>query len=243
MKVVVLLSVLAFGCATPAACRPHPLTTHAHHLLNSGLHLENAKVDAGDAQPGSIPVGDFNDEALGPIQKKFDERVEAGDTQIYFRIDSNGGAVDPGMDLINHIKDAKQRYGLKVNCQVEYKAYSMGFIFLQAVCDSRIAASDAMLMTHSVAGSVQHAHADGFADALADLEAHNAMAAAICAPRLGLTESAYRAKVDHNEWWMGAKAALKAHAVDSISDQFPLPYELDAPEDGLEALLKKLSGG
>lgn len=192
---------------------------------------------------GSIKISDFDEANTTESQRIFDERVAAGDKTVLFEIDSHGGEVEAGMDLIHHIREEKRTHpGLQVVCVINWKAYSMGFFFLQGACDQRLATVDATLMTHEVAGGVQ-GKADQFANAAATLEALNDSFASLCAQRMKISKEEYRRHVAHNDWWMSADAALKLNAIDGITDdlELPPPFEYAPKADSLDEILHKLT--
>jgi ATP-dependent protease ClpP protease subunit len=171
---------------------------------------------------GTILVPDFEETPIAEATHLFDARVAAGDHVVLFKIDSHGGDVELGQDFIHHIREVKNATGVHVLCLVSWKAYSMGFLFLQGACDERYAEQDAVLMAHGVATGAQ-GKADNIASAAAAMEALNDSGAAWCAKRMGITKAAYRAHTDHTDWWMSADKALELHAIDGIL------YGVDVP--------------
>jgi ATP-dependent protease ClpP protease subunit len=74
-----------------------------------------------------IEIGSFTDDDLAPAQAKFDELVSQGAKTVLFRINSNGGSIRAGLDLIQHLEQFRKSGG-RVECVVDYRAYSMGFL-------------------------------------------------------------------------------------------------------------------
>src|SRR5690349_3944831 len=97
-----------------------------------------ASASPSDAK-GTIKVADFDESSVAESTRLFDERVKAGDKTILFEISSHSGQVELGMDFIHHVREVKRTSGINVLCVVNWKAYSMGFFFLQGACDQRLA--------------------------------------------------------------------------------------------------------
>jgi ATP-dependent protease ClpP protease subunit len=197
---------------------------------------------AAPAKPaGSIEVGDFDEKTLEPVQSRFDELVKRGDKVLLFRVNSNGGEINAGMDLIQHIRDAKREHGLRVECVVDVKAYSMGFYFLQAACDDRWMSRGSLLMAHGGATGAQ-GKIDQLKSTISALEAMNDMLFGWAADRMKMPKAAFKTHVDHSDWWMSPDQAVAMGAADKIVDPLtlPAPLKLDEPASPLADLLKLL---
>lgn len=190
-----------------------------------------------------IPIGDVSEGDLGPVQKKFDELTSGGAKLVTFRIDSYGGSIDAGMDFIQHVEDVKKRMGTRVQCVVDSRAMSMGYIILQSTaCDDRWMTRRSVLLAHQGSMQVQGT-AESIRSALGRLEALNKALGEIATARLRISRAAYDEHVAHGDWTMAADEALDVGAVDGFvaPSDIPSPYTLDQA-DPLEAL-KKLFGG
>lgn len=168
-----------------------------------------------------IDVGAFSAQDLAPVRRKFAERVAAGDKVINFRINSFGGSVFDGLDLIQQVTDARAR-GVWVRCVVDTKAMSMGFVFLQTACDDRMMTPRAVLLTHNGSTGAQGT-VDDLEEAMQMVRALNDAMARVCAARMGMPLERYKAKIRRHAWTMSADEALAVRAVDRVVDPLLLP--------------------
>lgn len=170
-----------------------------------------------------IELGDFTPAALLPAAQKFHERVMAGDREVLFRVNSFGGSVFAGLDLIQAVTDARAR-GLRVRCVVDTKAMSMGFVFLQTACDERMMTKRSTLLAHNgVLNGLPIGSARELDEAREMLHALDDAMSAVCAARLHLSLPEYRAKLRRHAWVMAYEEALAVGAVDRIVDPLLLP--------------------
>lgn len=191
-------------------------------------------VTAGQSEPAGllIPVPDFDPALLGPVQQKFDERVAAGDREIWFRINSFGGSVFDGLLLIQHIEDSKRAHGIKTVCVVDMYAMSMGAVFLESgACDQRLMTKRSMLLFHQAASQAQGT-ADQLRESAAFLDSLNDAMAEICAARMKITVDEYKLMIAHSDWTMAWEDAVLVGAVEATVDPDDLPgvYTLAEPE-------------
>ena len=179
---------------------------------------------------GMIELSDIHEDELAPAVKKVEELVAAGSKEVMFRINSYGGAVFDGMEFIQAIEEHKKA-GVRVICVVDFKAYSMGFAILQAVCDERLITKRSTLLAHKVSSGVK-GNADAIEEELQSLRAWDLALAELCADRLKMSTEAYQEKVSRGDWTLAWKEALEVGAVDGVIDPKRLPpvYKLEAAE-------------
>lgn len=79
--------------------------------------------------------------------KKFNNLVRSGKKEIFILINSGGGRVDIGMQLISRIH-AASHVGVEVNCIVDGRAGSMALIILSQ-CPNRYGMFGSSIMWHS----------------------------------------------------------------------------------------------
>lgn len=85
--------------------------------------------------------------------QKFDELADSGAKQIDLVINSPGGEVFAGLDLLKHLETTKAIHGIHVTCTVDMMAASMGFVILQdSVCDARLATRRSIFLGHNSSG-------------------------------------------------------------------------------------------
>ncbi len=183
----------------------------------------------GGYTPGrALNIEDVTKDDLAPVQKKFDELVAAGATEITFRINSFGGDVFAGMSFVQHVEQAKKVHALRIRCIVDHTAYSMGFVFLQSFCDDRLMTKRSTLLAHNASGGVR-GNANDMEQSAEFLRALDFSLAETCAARLNMTVDEYRAKVAIKDWTFAWPEALKVGAIDGIIDVKDVPpvYELE----------------
>jgi ATP-dependent protease ClpP protease subunit len=186
-----------------------------------------------------IDIKDFSKQDIGPIIEKFDELASAGTKSITFRINSYGGSIGAGHDLIQHIEDSKKSNGITTVCIVDLKAFSMGAAFLESnACDHRLMTKRSTLLFHGASTKVE-GKADEIESTLNFLKALSHSLATMCADRLGMKIGDFEAKTLHQDWTLTWEEALKAKAVDGVIEvkDVPPPYVLKAPVKTLMQLL------
>jgi ATP-dependent protease ClpP protease subunit len=82
------------------------------------------------------------------LAQKIDKLSAKSDADIYFLINSPGGAVGPGMAVVDSMVMAKKR-GVTFKCAVGVLAASMAFIILSE-CQERYALPNAKLLFHPI---------------------------------------------------------------------------------------------
>lgn len=153
--------------------------------------------------------------AVGKIGEKLPPLLDV-------RIDSPGGSSESARAIVSMFHTL-QTAGTRIRCTVTGKAMSAAFWILQA-CDDRIAVPSAQFMIHEPL--VFLAPSDDpriitlatFRTITAELEADLTEIVIVVAPRLGLTDKAFRDKILNKEWRMSAQDALSNHAIDSIAN-------------------------
>lgn len=195
-------------------------------------------VSPSDAK-GTIPIGDFDGSGIRTAQELFDMRIAAHDPVILFQIDSHGGLYEAGTDFAHHVRQTKG--SAVVLCVVNWKAYSMGFLFLEYACDQRIMTSDAMLMAHGV-GAAAQGNQDEIQNQLNAARAMNDSIAEWVSNRLNMSKAEYLSHTAHNEWWMSSEEALRAHAIDSVVSNLSMPavFPSEPKAENSEQLLRLL---
>jgi ATP-dependent protease ClpP protease subunit len=242
----VAIALLSVSCAPAQVLHPDdgvvrysafpPTTVEVQEPGQNGFSITPSGVQ------GMIEIKDVDAESLAPAQAKFDERVAAGDTDIWFRINSFGGSIFDGMDFIQHIGDAKVASGkVHVTCVVDTKAMSMGFVFLETFCDSRYMTKRSLLLAHNgsteVKGTVEQILSE-----VEFLKALNESLATTISDRLGMPVDEYKARVAGKDWTMSWEEAMRVNAVDSTinPDRLPPLFKLEAKKLTLGDLLKGL---
>lgn len=215
--------------------RPSLLAVLCLSLCCASTERANESTSVGVLAPapveGLIEIGDISEALVVPVLKKFDERVEAGDKTINFRIDSFGGDIFLGMDFIQHVEDSARRNDLHVKCYVDKAAMSMGLVILESICDERFMTKRSVLLAHNGSAGARGT-ADEMGQQVEFLRALNVAMSEVVGSRLKIGVEAYRAKIAHGDWVFTWEEALAVGAVDAVVDprDIPVAYVLDAPE-------------
>ena len=133
------------------------------------------------------------------------------DKQVYIYINSNGGSVIDGNDIIESIHFLINS-GYEVNC-IAQKAYSMAFHILQH-CPNRLITETSSLMQHQIKLSI-HDNYENIKSYLAMIEQINQYHIDYSAARLNLTSSEFKQKID-NDWWVYGSNIIKQNMADRI---------------------------
>ena len=141
---------------------------------------------------------------------------------IYLVINTNGGSVEAGLNLINTMEAIKS----PTVCLIDSKAYSMGAI-IAAFCDKTYIHRFASTMFHYASYGVKGP--ENIVPRRVDfirkdlLNMHAAVA-----KQLGLTTETYLDKIK-DEWWMTAQETVEAGLADGIVNKLTYPFEEKKP--------------
>lgn len=159
--------------------------------------------------------------------------------EIWLQIDTNGGNIENGMALIKLIEALKT----PIVCVVDHKAYSFGFVLLQA-CNERVMTKRSILMMHgAVAAGIDYSvNAEDLREMADNLEVASDALMHFSLAKLNMTEAEFKEKVKGGkDWWLDYGLAVKYGAVDAYAEprklppvtfpkivtKFKLPFELD----------------
>jgi ATP-dependent protease ClpP protease subunit len=137
---------------------------------------------------------------------------KAGAKTALFTLNTNGGSVEAGLELIK----AMEASPLKITCLVDHKGYSMGLAILEGRgCHRRLMTKRASLMGHSVAGGgMLSGGAQMFHNIGARIETLNSVLAEIIGGRLNIGVPGYKAKTAGGaEYWLDWTEAVHVGAV------------------------------
>lgn len=198
------------------------------NILNIGKKKPEAeKITDGKAR--MVELGDFTPEVTGPFLNKVKELDSQGLPEIWVKINSNGGGIYAGLDLIQQMETLKT----PVTCVVDFRAISMGFAFLQSgACDKRLMTKRSHLMAHE-ASAGGRGTADQQRDLAQALDSVTSSLVAMMADRMKMSEEDFWKKIRNREWYMDYHEAEKYKAIDGISDPKDFPaqvsYEIESP--------------
>jgi len=155
--------------------------------------------------------------------------------EIWVRIDSPGGSVFGGQDIIHALEASKS----KIVCVADWKAYSMAFYTLESPgCDVRLMSKRASLMAHEPS-----TESGGNAGTLRDdadlLDALNQGFLVTCAERMKISIEVLKEKTERRTWWMDYREAEKWNAIDGWADPkaMPAPTPFQVKKSFIELLL------
>ncbi len=154
-------------------------------------------------------LGHVDAESVARLIAWIDAQELAGVAEVELILDSPGGDVDSGFELIRRIEAAK----LPIRCIVNYQAQSMAFAILQS-CTVRAMGTAAFLMAHQAHLTSSSGNPEWDAE---DLAYMNEALAVQCSKRLNVTIETFRERVANGrKWYLYSHQALSVGAVDRI---------------------------
>ena len=128
--------------------------------------------------------------------------------KIYLFLDTNGGSLEHGSKIVNEI----QKHN--ISCIAE-KAYSMGFVLLQA-CKERYITQYGKIMQHQISYGIQgeKAKIDNYVDFVNQME--NALID-LQVNKIGISKKEFK-KRTYNDWWLFGKNAIENNCADRITE-------------------------
>lgn len=133
---------------------------------------------------------------------------------VYIILNSPGGSVLDGFELINTIEDLNNK-NVETICIVETMAYSMAAL-ITTYCKTAYIHKFASLMYHEASYGVQGSQSTiNTRVAFTNIYLHTLNKDV--AKKLNLTVEDYENKI-HNEWWLNAEEALKYNIVKDVLD-------------------------
>jgi ATP-dependent protease ClpP protease subunit len=126
--------------------------------------------------------------------------------ELILFLDTNGGSVEHGNKIVNEV----QKYNIA--CVAE-RAYSMGFVILQA-CKKRYITPYGRIMQHQLSYGIgnEKAKVESYVDFIGQIEE---TLANMQASRIGISLDKFRLKT-YNDWWMFGENAVKQNCVDDV---------------------------
>lgn len=205
--VVALLCLVSISCQTR-----HPARRTEIDWLQQG-QLAPPPLTPVTAMPRPFVLGPVNPVSFMMLADYLDNAGKANAAAVTIHINSPGGSVISALAIMQAIENA----GRPVHCIVDGMAASAAFVILQA-CTTRVGSKRSLLMIHeaSVSGEIGGG-VNEFINVIEFLRVINATMVTHCAARMGLSEAAFAEKISGGkEYWLTAKEALTAHALDSI---------------------------
>jgi len=157
-------------------------------------------------------TGVVNDESSSKFVN--DLLLQQGKREITVYIDSQGGSVIAGAQIVQTVRNLKASNSkLRIRCYAA-NAASMAFVILQSICDQRLIGEVSALMQHQATFGVSGRTGE-VAARVALITSYLNWMDAIQAVRLGISIRELRARTV-DEWWMLGDEAVKSKAADKI---------------------------
>jgi len=198
---------------------------------------DGAAVPAPMPEKVTINIGHIDSETVPSIIALIDKIKKEGTVkELYFKINSTGGEVETGNDLIDAIEQA----GIPTVCVADHQASSMALAVLES-CDKRYMTKRTFLMAHEIMASGVVGNEHQLEQEVETLRVLNRAMMEHLAARTGMSIEKLLAKTNNKMWFMNWPEALKVHMVDGIwKDVRTMPPVVEpapAGEDALKALL------
>lgn len=156
-------------------------------------------------------IGGVDDASVAPIISALED-TDSGSTLVLV-IDSPGGSVGAGLELIREMKRA-QRRGVSVVCVVDGTAASMAALVLQ-VCDVRGVTPGSVILFHRASSGCE-GNASEMKRCVATLEEWDRMLAILASAKLRISLEEYLKRVDGKDWILSPQEAVALGAADAV---------------------------
>ena len=231
---------LLFSCAGPLgaqALNRIPEMSPRAQEIQKALELVETQAETNRGPVVMLELdGEVNEDTVGPLIAKMKELDAAGQPEIWLRLNSGGGSVSAGLDLMTEIESLKAR----TTCVADWRSMSMAFSILES-CQTRLAVPQALMMMHApsteVSGNENKVRQD-----LEVLQALRSIMVSKLAKRIKLSREEIEHHMDTHAYYITADEALRIGAIDKVVEVKDLPpvTPLDPPkEQNLLQLLMK----
>ncbi len=209
-------------------------------LVFSCAHGSSLRAQSSASYPTGrvmIEQGDVTGDSVAAVEKALsDLDADNSTTEIFLRINSHGGEVEAGLDLIQFFDTLHK----PLTCVVDTKGWSMGMSILEG-CPTRLMTTRSTLMMHGTMASTQGNERD-MRDSGETARVLTESLIQIAAQRLKISENEIREHINGRQWWLDAKDALAVGAIDSIVSPKDLP-PITVPKKISSTLIELLNGG
>lgn len=213
-------------------------------LLALSCQPVNARAQAVPPPPTNpaivmLELQDVDDNSVHYLKTKLTEfEADSAVKEVWLRINSHGGSVEAGFDLIQ----AFDHYKKPLTCVVDVRAWSMGMSVLQG-CPKRLMTRRSSLMMHEVLVQGMNGNQHDMIDAASTTRVLTESLIQLAAERLKIKADSIREKITGRQWWIDADEALDVGAIDSFIDPKDIPSDqlVSAPPPA-PSLLELLRG-
>lgn len=206
-----LLSAALFACGPTSCATASVAEREPVDPVNQSFTLMPT-VDP-QAYLGSVDVIRFEDEVNAEtadvFMRQLQANIDAGQKIVVVQIDTPGGSISAGMDMMKAI----ERSPVPVACVVDTFALSMGLAILQS-CDVRMMTGRSVLMGHQPAAGSRGQENDSknLTDVLIALN-HALAKHIVSKAKIDVTEYE-RHVAGGREWWINVEEAQKVGFID-----------------------------
>ncbi len=215
MKLLVAILLILTSCTSQLAQMPtSPAATGSQAMATAkepGLYSE---------VPPMVEVVEFREQTIVPLIAKLKELDERGYSNIIVRINSYGGSIHWGMELIQAMEALKAT----TVCVVDWKAMSMGAYLLESgACDVRLMTKRSVILFHEPLVNGVDGNAHALKDVAEQLQALADGLIATASERMEMKEEEFEAKIHNKSWTMSYKEARAMNVVDGWVSPSQLP--------------------
>lgn len=183
----------------------------------------NHPAQAASANPALVmlELQDVDDNNVNYLKTKLTEfESDSNVKEVWLRINSHGGSVEAGFNLIQ----AFDHYKKPLTCVVDVRAWSMGMSVLEG-CPKRLMTRRSSLMMHEVLVQGMNGNQHDMIDAASTTRVLTESLIQLAATRLKLSANDIRAKVSGKQWWIDADEALDIGAIDGFIEPKDVPSD------------------
>lgn len=183
-------------------------------------------AEASRSTPRSLLIKDIDRESVPDYQRQA-RRFFKSDNPVYIQINSFGGSVYYGLELIQELETLKKLYpNTQTICAVDARAMSMALVILESpACDVRLATSRSLLLAHRASTQLE-GNANQIQEGLDYLRALDRAIGLIIALRINMPLDQYLAIVDRGDWTLTADQALHLGFLDGLIEPSAIPPPL-----------------
>lgn len=183
-----------------------------------------------------IEIADVDRAAVDAVKTKLKELESDNSVDaVWLRINSHGGEVDAGLELIQ----AFDHYKKPLTCVVDVKAWSMGMSILEG-CPRRLMTRRSTLMMHEVLVQSAGGNEHDLVNTASAVRAMTESLVQLAAGRMKIGPNEIRAHIDGRQWWLDVDEALDVGAIDGIVSPADIPALTELPK--APSLLELLGG-
>lgn len=152
------------------------------------------------------------DKSIGKVISDLSAITTDNNNQIYLFLDTPGGSVVAGNNLIDHLNYLNST-GVKINC-IAKTAISMGFVILQQCPGDRLALPSAVLMQHQMSTTLSGNILNIEKDFIYSKKLYERLIYKQ-SKRIGMSPDEFKEKT-RDDWWLDGETALENNIVDRL---------------------------